>query len=135
MDIPFTGTSIFQIFNSCSNCAGLGSGITIYGLQTPFGFTNFTISLDGNVLPSQVVLLGPQAAGSPTTYNVTLYDNQSLPLAYHDLAITSTAEFIFDYAYVNQTDPTPKTLPSSSAPVPSSSATSPTTSPTPHPSR
>jgi len=112
-----------------------GSGITIYGLQVPGISINFTVSLDGKVLPQQISF-PPQSpsAGLPTTYNITLYNNQSLPLSDHDLIISVTSNMIFDYAYVNQTPPIPNSWASYPASVPSSSST-PTTSPTPHPSR
>jgi hypothetical protein len=136
MEVLFTGTSILKFSaRVLLNCVGLGSGITIYGLQLPGFPVKFNVTIDGSI-PQQVSFPAiPLAEKSPTIYNLKLYDNQSLPLSNHDLTIASTGEMFFGYADVNQTDAAPIPSPSSSAPVPSSSVTSPTTSPTPGSSR
>src|SRR5882762_9179622 len=88
MELPFTGTSILR-FSTCVllKCAGLGSGITIKGLQIPGASINFTVIIDGNG-PQQVSFPDiPMAEQSPTIYDLTLYDNQSLPLSNHHLTV------------------------------------------------
>ena len=133
MDILFTGTSILKISTRILPKCGSGSGIILYGLQLPGFAIDFSVKIDGS--DSQVSFPAiPLAEDSPTIYNLTLYDNQSLPLTNHFLSVISTGQFFFGYAYVNQTDPAPK--PSTSSPVSTtSSVTSSTTSPTPGSSR
>ena len=136
MDILFTGTSILKISTRILPKCGLGSGIILYGLQLPGSAIDFNVKIDGSA--SQVSFPAiPLAEDSPTIYNFTFYDNQSLPLTNHFLSVISTGQFFFGYAYVNQTDPAPKpSTSSSSTPVStSSSVTSSTTSPTPGSSR
>jgi hypothetical protein len=70
------------------------------------GPINCTVVVDGIVGPIQVVSPS-QPAGSPAKYNMLLFDLQLLPFGMHTLAITSTANFIFDYASVNQTNDPP----------------------------
>jgi len=80
-----------------------GSGITIYGIQMDTG-PNFSVSIDDIPLPSNVAFpaLPPR---SPTIYNMSFYDKQSLSASYHTLTITNNGEMTFDYAYINETAP------------------------------
>lgn len=111
LQIPFTGKGhkpfrkyILLIDNL------VGSGITLYGVLLT-GWTNFTITIDTKTAPYPVPF--PRIdEGSPAVYNFTLYDVQSLPMGYHSLALALVglrdglgSEIIFDYAYVNETDP------------------------------
>src|ERR1700683_1026484 len=89
----------------------LGSGITIVGVRFSGG-SNFTVSIDGMADPAPTGT-PPLLDTAPPIYNVTLYDIQSLPLSFHGMSITivpwqnGASWLSFDYAYVNQTNPSP----------------------------
>jgi len=105
------------IYNTTAHCfmqvQFTGSGITVRGLQA-IGNIDFTATLDGiTLLPP--IQISVQPDGSPTRYNVSLLDLQTLTPTFHTLFIDSSAHFFFDDAYVNETNP--------SAPPPSSSTT------------
>jgi len=98
------------------------------------GNTNFTVLLDGKTAPAPNAF-PPTYSTTPPIYNVTLYNIQSLPLSFHEMTITFApwgggySELAFDYAFVNETKPSP---PPSPSPTPSPSLSTPAA---PHHSR
>jgi len=101
-----------------------GSGITIYAVQLDAPI-NYTISLNGTQLPENFTTSPDE---QDVEYNVTLYNNQSLPFAPYELVLRNTGTlFIFDSVYVNETMPTSAST-TSTSPTPSSSSTPPSSS-------
>jgi len=92
-----------------------GSGITVYGVLIPGG-TNISVSIDGRTAPApNNIPLTP--ATSPAIYHVTLYNLQSLTFGFHTLVVHivgwgnyGASELGFDYAYINETDPSANSL-------------------------
>lgn len=83
---------------------------------------NYTFTLNGNLAAAPVYPVIPEL--SPPIYNYSLYDLQALPLSRHTLTITIVnwntggSELTFDYAFINETNPSQAT-PSASAVPPS----------------
>jgi hypothetical protein len=91
------------------------------------------VSLDGTGAPPPT--LRPQLPlQSPALYNFSYYDFQSLALTFHMLTITiadwqgGESEFLFDYAYINETALPPPPL-STSTTTPSTTSSPAPTSP------
>jgi len=85
-----------------------GSGITVFVVQG-YDAINASIQMDGDLL-NPVILDYP----ADITYNVSLYNNQSLPFAQHVLNIQLESwdgsnglpsSVLFDYAVINETVP------------------------------
>ena len=86
----------------------LGNGITLYVIQIAY-YGNFTVALDGG---EPTVRALPYR--SVASYNVSLYDVQSLSYGNHYVTVdmqdwtgggSPFGGLIFDYAAVNGTDP------------------------------
>jgi hypothetical protein len=105
-----------------------GSGITLYGVTHGDIVVNFTIMVDGNPAPEPRLIISPDAQ-DPPIYNITLYNIQSLPLAFHFLVLKLVkyvtpcgcpSILFFDYAYINDTVISSSSNSSSATPTPSS---------------
>lgn len=86
----------------------IGSGISVHGFLMSTR-NNFTVSLDGNMVPapSPTSYVPDWVDDSDTSVIIsTLYDIQSLPLAYHvlNMSLLNYSFVAFDYAYIT-TDP------------------------------
>ena len=106
-----------------------GSGIGIYVYQPNMTYMNVSIVLDGG--PPKIQTVFPNETGY-SLYNSSLYNIQSLSFSGHviDIALQffDGAHLFFDYAAVNDTQPSPtsstETLTSKSSPTSESTSTS-----------
>jgi len=127
----YNQTVTLSICNSSIDCQIIipftGSGTTIHAVQLDVSI-NYTIFLDDiqQTLPESF----PAISDTNFAYNVTLYDNSSLPFAYHNLVLHNTGTlFLFDSAYVKEPEPSSASTTSTSSAIASSSS-----SPFPSPS-
>jgi hypothetical protein len=114
--IPFTGKVSLFVAKICPKLYfDPGSGITLYGIV--IDTLNFTVSIDENPAPPPD-LWAPPLNTAPLIYNTSLYNIQSLPFAFHFLTLTlinwidspdPSSLIMFDYAYINDTRPSPST--------------------------